>query len=772
MLTHYLKIAFRNLRKYRSQTLISVIGLATGFACFAMSTLWIRYEMTYDRFHKNADRIYRVYFEGKFRSAPYPLAGYLKSTFPETANAAPVILDHLDFDVGEFRYDADMLTVDSSFFSMFDVKLVEGSMAFLIPGAKNLAVTRDRALQLFGDESPLGKKLKMRGGEYTVCATVTGFPERSNYHFDFLLPSDADMRWNRSMGENTLIEVRPGTDMETFRKKLYELEIKKENRNAITKLMLTPLTSMRWKDPYVARDVKFQHIIIFAVSGSLLVLCTLFNWLTLFVSRFRLRRKEFALRTVYGASGRSLLAMLSVEFALSLIMALLLGLFFMELVMTPFQSVSGVKMEQSAIYLESAVYIAAVIAAALTVFVPALAVFRRRTLSSNMRGNRKVFRRISVAVQLTVSIGFAFCTTVILKQMYHLHSADLGFAVKNRGSIYMPSVNLKQIQMLNDKIRQLPEIESTLSGYPSLLPQLIRMSSGVSEWDGKQEDDERINIEIRVISEQYAEYYELETVEGELLSDSDSKQDAIINESAAKAFGWDRAAGKSLTIMDDRYRIKGVLKNMHNLSPVNAVKPVLYCLPTVWTDSEGNEHSENDTPCILFKYSEGSWKTCAAKIRKIIDSELPGKFPTITDSEEEYDRFLKSENTLLAILTVISAVCMTVCVFGFVSMVSLTCEERRKEIAIRKINGATVKDILDIFFGEHLSLLAVGALVAFPAGYIIMKRWLEQYVIQTEINAWIYVSILLVLLTAVVVCTGGQVYRTSRENPIRAVNKN
>jgi ABC-type antimicrobial peptide transport system permease subunit len=136
------------------------------------------------------------------------------------------------------------------------------------------------------------------------------------------------------------------------------------------------------------------------------------------------------------------------------------------------------------------------------------------------------------------------------------------------------------------------------------------------------------------------------------------------------------------------------------------------------------------------------------------------------------NRYLKSENILLAILTIVSLVCLTVCVFGFVSMVSLTCEERRKEIAVRKVNGATIKDILDIFFKEHLTLLAVGALIAFPVGYIIMKRWLEHYVIQTAMSAWIYLSILLALIMLIVLCVGGRVYKTSRENPVKALNGN
>jgi ABC-type antimicrobial peptide transport system permease subunit len=173
----------------------------------------------------------------------------------------------------------------------------------------------------------------------------------------------------------------------------------------------------------------------------------------------------------------------------------------------------------------------------------------------------------------------------------------------------------------------------------------------------------------------------------------------------------------------------------------------------------------------MFKYNEGSWKTCLKKINKIVEDEFPNKFYVYYNAEEEYNKYLKSENALLAILTVVSLVCLLVCVFGFVSMVSLTCEERRKEIAIRKINGATIKDILDIFFKEYLTLLIIGALIAFSVGYIIMKSWLEQYVIQTEMSAWIYLSILLALMMVIVICVGGRVYKTSSENPIDALNK-
>jgi ABC-type antimicrobial peptide transport system permease subunit len=276
-----------------------------------------------------------------------------------------------------------------------------------------------------------------------------------------------------------------------------------------------------------------------------------------------------------------------------------------------------------------------------------------------------------------------------------------------------------------------------------------------------------------MVSEQYLTYYEIKLIEGEMLNGQDDTVRVLINESAAKAFGWHKAVGKSFDGYEN-VKVKGVIRNIYNYAPTIPAKPAFYRIP-LWIRMP-EEYKGAIEPSILFKYNEGTWKTCKEKIEKILKEEYPDipvmLFNLLSNTEEEYDKFLKSENVLLKLLMLISLVCVFICVFGFVSMVSLTCEERRKEIAIRKVSGATVKDILDIFFKEYLTLLAVGALIAFPAGYIIMKRWLEQYVVQTEISAWIYVAILLALILAIVLCVGGKVYKTSRENPVKAIKEN
>jgi hypothetical protein len=743
---------------------VSVIGLAVGFACFAMATLWIRYEMTYDSFHKNADRIYCVTWH-KGRSSVYSLAGYLKGTFPEISHAIPIIIDqNAPLTVDDVKHEVDVLQIDSSFFGMFDVKIVAGSMNFLIPESKNIAITADKAKQLFGDEDPLGKTIKLYE-EHTICAIVTGLSKHSNYPFDFLQPMKIIRNLYMTYGEHTLIELYPGVDVKAFKEKLVAHEIKE---GMITdNLDIIPLTNVRNEDPNIKKNMTFQHLVIFLIVGSLLILCTLFNYLMLFISRFRIRQRELALRVVFGASNSSLFRLLSVEFFVSLFIALMLGLYIIYLAIDPLRELSGIRLELSSIGVESLVYISGIIVISMLAFVVTLAIFRRRTLNTSIRrSNNKLFRRVSIVFQLIISIGFAFCSIIILKQMYHLHNTDLGFAIKNCGSVFIRDMKF-DISVFDNKIQQIPEITETAKNCWSLLPLRGALGLRIHEWEDKPETANPISIGLVNVSDAFLSYYEIEAIEGELLNDNDSDKDVLINESAAKAFGWHNAVGKTFNDYEGHTcTVKGVIKNIYNMSPTISAEPIFYCLynpdmPVRLTTS----------PSIKFKFNEGSWQTCRKKIEEILKIEYPNMRYTIHSSEKEFDNFLKSENTLLWILSLVSLVCVIVCVFGFVSIVALTCEERRKEIAIRKINGATIKDILDLFFKEYLTLLIIGAMIAFPVGYLIMRRWLENYVMQTEINAWVYISILLALFMAIVLCIGGKVYRTSRENPANAIQK-
>jgi ABC-type antimicrobial peptide transport system permease subunit len=783
-----LKIAFRNLWKYRSRTFISIVGLAAGFACFAIATIWIRNEMTYDGFHTNADRLYRVDIEedmgyssnGLTNEISAPLPVYLKKTFPEINSATKILIKWLtsSITIDSVEYTANVLYTDSSFMNVFDIKIIEGNSDFLIPENRQVAITMEKARQLFGNETPIGKAFNE---DYTIGAMIAGFSGHSNYPFDILLIGHTYLY---HLTGDVVVELVPDIDINSFRKKLskhnatFEYEIPytppRSGSVQIKKIDITPLTSIHYKDPNMLRTVKFQHIVVFAIAGALLILCTLFNYLTLFISRFRMRQREFALRKVWGASNSSLFMLLSVEFMISMIIASALGAWLIYVIMPFFRTLTEIQIEHShlyidikpaAIYLESFIYTGIVIAISLLTFLLTLYIFGRKALNIAIhRGNRKMFRRISITVQLIISMGFTFCAIIILKQMYHLHNTDIGFEFKNRGEIFVSPV-IVPATVLANQLQQIPEITETVVNFSHLSGARRNLSKETFDWEGRPGNVERMTVTVNRItmSENFAKFYGVKLLAGEMPTEADTKESVLINETAAKLFGWDNPVGKTFE-SNRKYTVKGVIKNIYNNSPTMPVEPAIY----EWIN--GEKHPDHWIT-VLFKYREGTWKTCKEKIERTVKEKYPDSVDDVSISKEEdvYDDFLKSENALLKILTVVSLVCVIICIFGFVSMVSLTCEERRKEIAIRKINGATVKDILDIFFKEYLTLLVIGAAIAFIAGYIVMKQWLEQYVLQTEMSVWIYIAILFVMILAIVVCIGEKVWRTSRENPIDAL---
>jgi hypothetical protein len=799
MLKHYLTVAIRNLLKYKNQTVISVAGLAVGFTCFALSALWVRYEMSFDSFLPHAERIYvtktkHEYMEGGSgfsRSSHYPLAGYLKATFPEIEAATSVghsfLSRNIPMTINGVEVKVCYIMVDSAFFDMFGVKLISGSLDFLRANSNKIAVTQQKAHQIWGDDDPLGKEFEFAGQKCTVCAVVSDMSKHSNYCFDFLQSFyEAALKepdsWSISRGENTIFRLRQGVDVAAFEEKLYEHEYKRDNnRTVVSNLKFTPITLVRYEDRKASignSDIRFNQIILFAFAGLMVILCTMFNYLSLFISRIRVRRKEFALRIVNGATGKSLFALLTVEFIISLLAAVLLQLAITDMIIQPFMKISSIELNLIEIFPETLLYIAAVIIVLLFVFYLTVSIIRIRTINVSIRrSGQGRFRKISVIFQLIISIGFSFCTMVIIKQLYYLHNdANLGFEFKDRGSV-MVYANDVDAQAMDNKIRLIPEIIQSYRGYP-IIP-IYRSQSITFPIYDEQSDNKEIKMYIEEVPKEYFDIYELKILKGRMPAEGAVRvrpetnnsevvgyAEVLINETAAKEFGWIDPIGQYL---DGSNVIVGVVGDVCYHTPTVTVQPTYYKVVPMPTTSEIVRDGRRFYGC-AFKYLPGSWKTVKDKITDIVNSECSDdKHFGVEKTEDVYDKYLKSENALLTLLTFISIVCVLICVFGFVSIVSLTCEERRKEIAIRKINGATVHDILGIFFRENFVLLLIGAVIAFPIGYYIMRGWLEQYVRQTDIGVVIYPAILFAMALVIVLCVGWRVLKTSRENPANVV---
>jgi len=495
---------------------------------------------------------------------------------------------------------------------------------------------------------------------------------------------------------------------------------------------------------------------------------------------------------VCGASGRSLLEMLTVEFILTLTLSVAVGCMLTQSLYEPFMQISYVSMDLSAIYRETLLYIGSVILISMFVLWLILYLFRRRSLNLSIRrGNRKLLSKASIVSQLTISIGFAFCALVIVKQIYFLYySGELGLSFKNRATLSISFLTQGVIpidgvtdDVFINQLKQIPEITEIVStgGWVSTLSAFSNSGwSRSTSWDDKPAAAEMVQFIRARISTASIDFFDLQLVAGEMMNDADPESAVMINEDAVKAFGWQDPVGKQffdeIDVVqgnDGLKTVKGVLKNIYYFAPTNQSQPTYYRKPEPGGENRLRDGTSYFRASLSFKYREGMWESCRDKINRLIKTEYPevwiGQL-RINNIEEEYKDYLKSENALLRLLSFVSAICVLICVFGFVSLVSLACEERRKSIAIRKINGATVGDIISIFAKEYSLLLMVGAIIAFATGFFIMQRWLEQYAIHTNIPLWLYLSILCAMALVIVICVGWQVYKTSVANPAEEIN--
>lgn len=777
MIEHCLKVAFRDLAKYKMQSFVSILGLSIGFVCFALSALWIRYEMTYDTFHEDAERIYlvRAYYAHELDKisnfTPYPLADYLQKGNPEIEAMAFTSVHKVKFRVKDTEKEVVSATVDSVFMNFFNIRVLKGTVNFLKGTNGEVAVTEEFSKRIFGGEEALGQVVEVGGRTSKIGAIVSGWSSHSNIPYSILTSARHYPKWG-SANENLFVRIREGIDREEFQKKIAAVHINDiEKGNGLGELLVTPISSLRYSG-YVSRDdtvIAFSYILYFSLTGGLVIICSLFNYLTLYISRLHMRRREMALRKVNGADNKALFVQLTIELLIVLLIALVGGLFFIEICMPCFLDFTQIV--PGSYYGEILVYLLVVIALSLLFAQIPLYHFRCRTLQDAIKGkgltNRPyVFRKFGIVIQLIVSLIFIFCMVVIMKQLYFLKYTDLGMERHNIANVAIWNGDIKQ---WTGKIAALPMVTEVLPPhYFPIIPTGPMMYAEMNYWENMPERmEEPITVGIMPAMKDFFDFYDLELIEGEQLSEKSSPNDIVIDENTLQIFGWKRGVGKALGYEKDgkvlhSYRVVGVVRSFCYRPPTSIPGGIAFQRPQA-------QDYLLSRASILFKFEEGSWNECRKAIENMHKEDFPNAYLRLFNEEEEYDKYLRSENVLMKLLSFVSLVCILISLFGIFSLVTLSCEQRRKEIAIRKVNGAQVYHILQLFFREYLFLLVIAVIIAFPVGYVLMKQWIDRYVRQTAIEVWIYVAILGVIGLFILLCIGCRVWKAVSQNPAEVI---
>ena len=781
MIEHNLTLAWRQLVKYRLQSAVSIVSLAIGFACFALASMWIKYETTYDAFHKDAENIYCLIREDRVISAGRP--GWA-STIPVTDSIityCPEINTYTAFDRADIRElvltdndsiairDIKALECDKSFFDFFSVKFILGDSDFLEENDK-VAVTQEIAERLWGKENPIGKQVKFNADDnvLTVAAVVEGWGEHTNIPFAFIRNKSNLYQSGTYSYRQYAFRLHPNVDVDKLNEKLAQMpqfDLPEHNPMEMDcTWSVVPL--IKWRNLMTSHGHSFNlnHIYLFSIAGGLLIFCGLLNYLTMFLNRLFIRQREMVLRSVFGATGKQLMMQFLVEYGLLLIIALFFGNYAIKVSLNWFLELSGLPADWNYFHRESLLYLLLVVITSLLISCPPIWYFRRQSLQQTFEWSNGFFtysnfRKFSTCLQLCIAIFCIFCTVVLQKQLNELRHGDIGFDHERtiRFGIVVENGNEDEKEAFLHYLRQQPEIETVFDGHP-----LYPRGPFTTYIINKKDEPDMNKQEASVVGYfdwegEVSRFHNLRLLQGRLLQPGDSPTDVVINESTAKLFDWDTPIDK--TFMNG-FRIIGVVKDFQNNGPTLPAQPSMLM-----------QKSYKDPNTYMLRYSIGDWGEHQKKYDEYLKSTNSHLKVIYDPIAKRFNADLAREDKLQTLLTITTGVCILIALFGVWSMIMLTCEQRRKEIAIRKVHGATVKNILDMFFLEYMALQAVAAVVAFPIGYACMKPWLEQYVVQTEISWWIYVGIFLLVALLVALCIGWRVWKTATARPADEICK-
>lgn len=304
----------------------------------------------------------------------------------------------------------------------------------------------------------------------------------------------------------------------------------------------------------------------------------------------------------------------------------------------------------------------------------------------------------------------------------------------------------------------MPDVIDYLDDSTTPIPRSSLFINEISDWEGKLSESQSIVAELLYINQKYVDFFGIEILQGAMFNEKNSNE-VLINETAAKALGWKDPVGKNMTFRGQEVIVKGVIKDIYHRSPIHPVEPA------VFKPNPDKEHNQN----YIFRVKEGSWNKVCKALMTEAKKASPDARVTLRNMDEVYNSYMKSELNLMKLLSVVSIICIVISVFGIFSLVTLSCQQRRKEVAIRKVNGASVGVILNLFFKEYMILLVIASCMAFSLGYVIMKHWLEVYMKQTSIDWWVYTGVFALMALIIFLSIIWRVWKTARQNPAEVI---
>jgi putative ABC transport system permease protein len=757
MLKNMLIVAVRNFKRDKWYSLLNILGLTIGITFGLFLIFYIKDELSYDRYHQNADRVFRIvsfikepqHDMGKNAATQFPLGPVLKHDYPEVQEAVRFAdLGRTMYKNGAVGfYESKVYFADSGLFRVFTYQFLEGTPQTALVEPNSMVLTQSVAKKYFGDTATVvGKTLKDDNGRVLkITAVVKDVPQNSHLLFNALvsittLPKDFSNNWG-GFGPYTYVLLKPNSDVAAFERKLTPLYDKYMapifgQYNIKIHYGAQPITAIHLHSEMVNEPEELgsiYYIYVFSAVALFMLLIACINYMNLTTARSARRAKEIGIRKVTGSLRWQLVVQFLTESVLTAVLAMLLSVLAIALLLPTFNALAGKSIELQTLLQPANILL--VLAVVLTVGLlggsyPAFYLSRfnpltilKGTLSKS--SSNVVLRRVLVVVQFSISMIMLICTWVVYNQLQYLRNKDLGF-------------NKEQVLSLSADANY--DIRSKILAFQNEIstnPHILSVSTSQSV-PGSRSGFNLLSIETKngftqegirnyAVDESYFKTLGMQIKKGRNFSGlSDTLNSIIVNENMVKYYGWDNPIGKQVRYPGDtsgfHYSVVGVVKDFNQQSLYNPIAPlILFYRP----NNSG----------IQIKLDAKDIPATIAEIEKAWKTTLPGLAFAYTFLDEDFYSQYAADQKRGKIFTTFAVLTILITCLGLLGLIAYTTGQRQKEISIRKIMGAGVGEIVTLITRNFVFLVGLSCLIAFPVAWFFMNKWLKFFSYSTGLSA-------------------------------------
>ena len=802
MIWNYIKIAFRSLWRNKGFSAINILGLSIGLATCLVIMLFMYHELSYDRFNEKANRIVRVIFvgsvQGEKMKEPHvmpPVAQTLKTDFPEVEEAtrlrnagSPLV----SYQGNTFKEDG-FAYVDSNFFDVFTLPIIEGNPKTALAQPQSVVITRETAKKYFGTEDPLGKTIEVKGWNksFTVTGIIREVPAASHFHFSFFA-STAGLEDARSVSWMsseyfTYLVLQKGYDYKKLEAKmpgvidkylgpqmqegmgmtLQEFRAKGNDLGLyLQRLTDIHLYSNLFGDLSPGGDIRYIYI--FGAIALFMLLIACINFMNLSTAGASRRAKEVGIRKVVGSGKKQLIGQFLAESVVLTFFSLLIAIVLVQLFFPVFNQLAGKNLGLSIFKspdLLTGIFLLVLITGLLAGSYPAfflssfkpVAVLKGKFMASK---NSFSLRSGLVVFQFFISIVLIISTTVVYRQLNYIQDKKLGY--QKEQVVVIPDTwilgekeKLFQQQIMEDS----RVVSASISGYVPAGP-----SSNNNFFLYVKDEAATVKTLNYQVDHLYIPTLGIEMAAGRnfdatMATDSNG---IILNETAAKAFGWEKdAIGKTLKrnykVGDGfAYHVIGVVKDFHFKSLHEAISPLVM----TFGGNSGTILVKSKTKDIagLLGQLKNRWSAFGV--------ETPFSYSFLDD---RFRKTYETEQNTGKLLGIFAGLTIFVACMGLFGLAMFTAQQRTKEMGIRKVLGASVGNIVSLLSKDFIKLVIIAFIIASPIAWLIMNRWLQDFAYRTDISAWVFVAAAVLSLLIAFFTISMQSMKSALANPVKSL---